>query len=250
MSAAPAIVLENLTLAYRRHPAVHHLSGAFPRGSLTAVVGPNGAGKSSLLAALMGQLRPTTGNVRIDPALADAIAWLPQQAAIEPGFPIRVQDVVGMGLWRECGAFGGLSVAQRERISAALAATGLFGFEPRMVGELSVGQLQRCLFARILLQDAPLILLDEPFNAIDARTTETLLGLIRQWHEEGRTLVVVLHDLEMVRRHFPSTLLLARELIAWGDTAQALSELNLRRARVLADHWVEDAAACAREGVA
>jgi zinc/manganese transport system ATP-binding protein len=125
----------------------------------------------------------------------------------------------------------GLTAADRSRVLQALAAVGLAGFEQRWLGELSVGQVQRVLFARVLLQDAGLILLDEPFNAIDARTTADLLALLVRWRDEGRTVVAVLHDLDQVRVHFDQTLLLARETVAWGPTAEVLRAENLFRPR-------------------
>ena len=241
--AAP-IALENLTVAYRGHPAVHHLHGEFAPGSLTAIVGPNGAGKTSLLAAIMGSLRPAQGAVHMAPGLRQRIAWLPQQSAIDRTFPIRVFDLVALGHWARIGSFRALSGPQREEVLQALAAVGLGGFERRSIGELSAGQFQRVLFARVLLQDAPVILLDEPFNAIDARTTADLLGVVARWHAEARTVIAVLHDLDQVRRHFSQTLLLARRCVAWGPTAEVLHAENLFRARQMAEAWDDDAPAC------
>ena len=126
-----------------------------------------------------------------------------------------------------------------------LAAVGLAGCERRVISDLSAGQFQRVLFARLLLQDAPVILLDEPFNAVDERTTADLLALLHRWHREGRTVVAVLHDLAMVRAHFPRTLLLAREPIAWGATAEVLLPAHLQRARLQAEHWEAQAPWCA-----
>lgn len=103
------------------------------------------------------------------------------------------------------------------------------------------------LFARLLLQDAGIILLDEPFTAIDARTTRDLVDIVTRWHGEGRTVIAVLHDFELVRAHFPQTLLLARELVGWGATADVMSSVNLLRARAMAERWDEDASACAPE---
>lgn len=240
------IKIENLTVAYRHHPAVHHLSGVFAQGSLTAVVGPNGAGKSSLLAALTGQLPIGTGQIHVAAAVKGSIAYLPQQSAIDRSFPISVFDVVMLGHWGRVGAFASIDRTLREQARQALAAVGLKDFETRCIGSLSVGQFQRVLFARVLLQDAAIILLDEPFNAIDARTTADLLGVIQQWHQNQRTVIAVLHDLEQVREHFPETLLLAREAIAWGPTHATLSAENLFRARQMAEHWDEQANWCKR----
>ena len=243
---APAIRLENLTVAYRRHPAVHHVSGAFAPGSMTAVVGPNGAGKTTLLRALMGELRPDEGRIDrggIDPR---AIAYLPQQASLDRHFPLACAEVVAMGHWGRVGPFRRIAGEALARVDAALAAVGLDGFGHRPLATLSAGQFQRVLFARMLLQDAPVVLLDEPFTAIDARTTADLMRVVGRWHGEGRTIVAVLHDLEMVRTHFPESLLLAREPVAWGATAATLAPANLFRARMMAEAWDEDAEICER----
>ncbi|TGE01956.1 zinc ABC transporter ATP-binding protein AztA [Methylobacterium nonmethylotrophicum] len=238
-----ALGFRGLTLGYARHPAVHHLDGTIAPGSLTAVVGPNGAGKSTLLKGIIGEIAPLEGEV-LRPGLSRRdIAYLPQAAEIDRSFPIGVFDLVAMGLWRRVGPWRSLK-AHRGAVEAALAAVGLTGFERRPIGTLSGGQLRRALFARVLLQDARVILLDEPFAAIDARTTDELLGLVHGWHAEGRTVVAVLHDLDQVGRHFPATLLLAREAVAWGATPEVLTADNLRRARRLCEAWDEEAPVC------
>lgn len=242
-----AVTIENLTVSYRQHPAVHHLNVRFETGSLTAIVGPNGAGKSSLLDALVGKVRPSTGRVQLGVPGRAQVAYLPQQSSIDRSFPLRVDDVVLLGAWPALGLFGGASAAVQRRGTDALAQVGLSGFGRRQVGELSVGQFQRVLFARVLLQDAPLILLDEPFNAVDTRTTTDLLALVHRWHAEGRTVLAVLHDLDQVRAHFPQTLLLAREGLGHGPTAQVLTPANLLHARELAELWNDSAAWCHRE---
>ena len=240
--ASPAVRLHDLTVAYRGHPAVHHLSGAFVAGAMTAVVGPNGAGKSSLLGALSGALRGFEGRIERDAALR--IAYLPQASALDRSFPVRVFEVVAMGLWARIGQFGALRDTDRKRVEEALAAVGLSGFDQRLLGELSAGQAQRVLFARVLVQDAELILLDEPFNAIDARTTADLLALLHRWKDEARTVIAVLHDLDQVRANFDQTLLLAREPVAWGPTAQVLDAAHLFKARQMAEAWDDTAARC------
>lgn len=245
-TADTLVRLADLTLGYRRHPAVHYLSGGFRDGSLTAVVGPNGAGKSTLLKAVAGALKPFGGQVALHGLTAGDIAYLPQQAEVERDFPIDVLDTVLLGHWRRVGIFRAIDRALIRQAEEALAVVGLSGFERRPVGALSAGQFQRVLFARMLLQDARLILLDEPFTAIDARTTTDLLDVVRRWHGERRTVVAVLHDLDQVRTHFPDTLLLAREPIAWGPTADTLTGANLDRARAMAEAWDDTAAPCRR----
>jgi zinc/manganese transport system ATP-binding protein len=236
------IELHNLTVAHRGHPAVHHLSGRFEAGSLTAIVGPNGAGKSSLMGAIAGQLAPAQGEVRF--RAGQRIAWLPQQALLDRSVPLDVADLVGLGAWARIGSGKALGNDLHTRVDEALAAVGLGGFQRRLIGELSAGQLQRALFARVLMQDAPVILLDEPFNAIDARTTADLLALVARWHAEARTVIAVLHDLEQVRMHFDRTLLLAKRCIAWGPTAEVLSAEHLLQARRMAEAWDDDAPLC------
>jgi zinc/manganese transport system ATP-binding protein len=204
----------DLTLGYDRHPAVHHLDGTLPDGALLALLGPNGGGKSTLLKGIVGELRPLGGRIELAGVERRRIAYLPQQGQIDRGFPIRVGDLVALGLWHRTGAFRGLGPAEGRALAEALAAVGLTGFAGRTIGSLSGGQLQRALVARVLLQDSPLILLDEPFTAIDARTTVDLIALVRRWHGEAHTVVAILHDLDLARAHFPQALLLAREPVA------------------------------------
>jgi len=247
MSATSAAIrFDEVTLGYGRRPAVHHLSGEIAPGSLTAVVGPNGAGKSTLLKGIVGTLRPLEGRIRLAGAGNAPIAYLPQAAEIDRSFPLSVYDLVAVGLWSRSGLFGGIGRKDRSHIEQALAAVGLIGFERRPISTLSGGQMQRALFARLLLQDAPIILLDEPFTAIDAKTTADLLDVVRRWHAEARTVVAVLHDLDTVRRVFPQTLLIAREPIAWGETDTVLNAENLLRARRMVEAHDPHAAPCHR----
>ena len=242
---AAQLKFHNVTLGYDRHPAVHHLNGDVAAGSLLAVIGPNGAGKSTLFRGIAGILKPLSGSISLGGLHARDIAYLPQTADIDRSFPISVFDFVGTGLWRTVGFFGGMGKRERNSINAALSAVGLNGFENRPIGTLSGGQMQRLLFARVLLQDARLIVLDEPFNAIDAKTSADLLALVRHWHGEGRTVLAALHDLDTVRKNFPETLLLARGPVAWGATAEALTPENLLVAMRMCEAFDDRAAACA-----
>jgi zinc/manganese transport system ATP-binding protein len=247
----PSILgFDDLTLGYDRRPAVHHLSGTVERGALMAVVGPNGSGKSTLLKGIVGMLRPLGGAIVRDGIGAADVAYLPQLSEIDRSFPASVSDLVSLGLWSRRGMLGRITEADRQSMAAALAAVGLTGFERRGIDTLSGGQLQRALFARVLLQDARLILLDEPFNAIDTRTVHDLIGVIQRWHGEERTVIVVLHDLDLVREHFPSTLLLARRPIAWGTTRETLRAENLMKARQLNDIADDNAPWCEEERAA
>ncbi len=234
----------DVTLGYDRHPAVHHLSGDVAEGALLAVIGPNGAGKSTLFRGIVGLLKPLAGSITAAGLKPREIAYLPQIADIDRSFPISVFDFVSTGLWRSTGMFGGIGAAAREKIARAIAAVGLTGFEGRGIGTLSGGQMQRMLFARVLLQDARVIVLDEPFNAMDSKTSADLLQLIEHWHGERRTVLAALHDMDMVRAHFPQTLLLAREAVAWGPTAEVLTTDNLAQARRMCEAFDDAAAPC------
>jgi zinc/manganese transport system ATP-binding protein len=165
-------------------------------------------------------------------------------AEIERSFPIAVYDMVAMGLWRSKGLFGGIGAKDRDAVERAIEAVGLTGFEQRPIGTLSGGQMQRMLFARLLLQDAKVIVLDEPFNAIDTKTCADLLELVRRWHAEHRTVLAAMHDLEVVKANFPETLLLAREPVAWGATTDVLTPDNMLKARRMCEAFDEQAEAC------
>lgn len=240
--AQPVIRFRDLTLGYDRHPAVHHLDGEIAQGSMTAIVGPNGGGKSTLLKAIAGALKPLGG--RID--VKQRMAWLPQSADIDRSFPMTVFDLVAMGLIPSRGLMGRIGRKDSAAIEKALDAVGLTGFEDRIIGTLSGGQMQRILFARLLLQDAPILLLDEPLTALDSATAVDLIGQISQWHQQGRTILAVLHDMDLVGRIFPETLLLAREPIAWGKTTEVLVPSHLLAARQMVEAHDPFADYCAR----
>jgi zinc/manganese transport system ATP-binding protein len=223
MAADGRVVLRDVTVRYGRRVALEGVSGEFLSGSLTAVVGVNGAGKSTLLAAIAGVVRLARGTVTC--AARQRLAYLPQLAAIDRGYPLSVFELITLGGWRDFGAFRSPGTAVRERAATAAETVGLTGRLERRIDELSVGEFQRALFARLILQDAAVILLDEPFAAVDAQTVSLLLDRITRWHAEGRTVIAVLHDLELVQARFPSTLVLARRCIAWGTTAAALPSM-------------------------
>jgi zinc/manganese transport system ATP-binding protein len=220
MQADGRIRLRDVTVRYGRRIALEAVSGEFASGSLTAVVGANGAGKSTLLAATAGVKRLAGGAV--DRPARQRLAYLPQLAAIDREYPLTVSELITLGAWREFGAFRSPRAALRARAAAVAETVGLAGRLGRPIGEISVGELQRALFARLILQDAAVILLDEPFAAIDAQTISVLLDQVTRWHREGRTVIAVLHDLDLAQTHFPSTLVLARRCVAWGATEAVL----------------------------
>lgn len=235
------VKLCDLVLGYNRHPAVHHLSGQFDQGSLTALAGPNGAGKSSLLKAIVGLMPVQEGHIHLQNCAKCDIAYLPQADKIDSDIPLTLFDFLQTALWPR-----GHKHAANMDAERALAEVGLKGFGHRTLEALSTGQFRRLLFARLMMMDSPLILLDEPFAGVDAETTARLLHIIKNWHAEGRTILCVLHDFEMIRRHFPTCLLLAREAIGWGKPDEVLTEQNLTRAYSFDGNWDDAALVCAR----
>lgn len=233
MLAEPVIQLNQVFLGWRSRVAVRDVTGSFYPGSMTAVVGPNGAGKSTLIRAIMGQISPLRGQVKLLGEARKSIACMPQAEGLDSSFPITVYDLVAMGAWQRVGAFKSFNSHEHEKILEALEQVGLADFSRRIIGTLSGGQLQRALFARLIMHDAQVLLLDEPFAAVDRATTEDLLNILCKWHEQGRTVIVVLHDLDIVRKFFPQALLLAGQVVDWGPVDTVLTPENLHMARHL-----------------
>lgn len=211
--------VSNLKLGYQGRTVISQVSAEIPQGALVAVIGPNGAGKSTLIKAVQGQLPPLAGELNLQ---QKHTAYLPQQGAVETSFPISVGELVSMGCWKQKGAFQRFSTADRKRIREVLHRVGLDGLEQRPVSMLSGGQQQRMLFARMMLQDADFLLLDEPFNAIDQQTTEALMSLIQQWQQQGKTILAVLHDIGLVAHYFPYTWLVDEGTARFGKTSEIL----------------------------
>lgn len=226
----PAITLSDASLGYGGRPVLKGLSLTIPRGSMMALVGPNGGGKSTLLRAIAGELKPLSGRVEIGARRRSTIAFLPQEDGFDRSFPISVRDVVAMGLWRRLGPFARIGRPEAEVVQDALAAVRLAELGRRPIGELSGGELQRVLFARIIAMDATVILLDEPFAAIDRETVGILLEVVRAWHQQERTIIAALHDFDAVRRSFPSTIRLDGEQIKAGPTGELLPPTTPRAA--------------------
>lgn len=222
------VTLRGLMVRYGERVAIEDVSGIFAAGSLTAIVGTNGAGKTTLLNAIAGVVAPRRGAIEFAAAEVPAdLAYLPQSDSIDRDFPISVLEFAALGSWARIGALGRVSPELRPRGVHALQAVGLDELAGRMLGELSVGQFRRALFARVIVQDAAIVLLDEPFAGVDAATSADLLRLMQCWHAEGRTVMVAMHDLEQVLATFPQTLLLMRKAIAWGKTMTTLTPEKL-----------------------
>lgn len=238
----PCLSFKELTLGYNGQPALLRLHAEISKGSLTAIVGANGSGKSTLLKSIAGIIAPLSGECL--KASGVSVAYLPQQSALDRSFPAEVRDLVSLGLWPRRGLLGRITSGDRDAIGEALATVGLAGYERKGIDALSGGQLQRALFARTILQEADLILLDEPFNAVDEKTVAELMAVIAEWIGEGRTVITVLHDYEIVRQHFSTCMLLARRLVGFGPTEEVLQPAILRQARRLYETEGETAFWC------
>ncbi|OAT55293.1 ATP-binding component of an ABC superfamily zinc transporter [Kluyvera georgiana ATCC 51603] len=222
------IELDNLVAGYEGVAITPSLSGVIHKGSMTAIVGLNGCGKSTLLKTLAGFIPPVSGVVRWSPT-RPTIGWLAQRHALESQFPLTVLDVVSQGAWPRISLLRGLRNDVRRRIQAALARVGLTEMAKTPIEALSGGQFQRMLFARVLVQRAPLVMLDEPFTGIDEATTHDLMAVIQEMHQQGQTVLAVLHDNQRVADYFPETLLLAPQNASWGLTHEVLPAFHSAR---------------------
>jgi zinc/manganese transport system ATP-binding protein len=238
---AMMIDLDTLSVAYPRNQVITDLSCHFEAPALWAIAGPNGAGKSTLLKTLLGLQKPSKGKITFKGFCPQEVAYLAQQNQLDRRFPLTVGDTIAMGLLREVGVFRKYTHEQREKMQDALEQVGLASFAHTPLQALSGGQFQRVLFARLILQKARVIFLDEPFAAVDGRTVEDLMRLLHIWVREGCLVMAVLHDLELVKDHFPHTLLLARHFYKGGPTAHVLTQENRQEALVASRLWEAEA---------
>ncbi|TLV21903.1 ATP-binding cassette domain-containing protein [Klebsiella indica] len=219
------IELDHLVAGYEGLAITPSLSGTIEMGSMTAIVGLNGCGKSTLLKTLAGFIPPVSGRLSWRNG-RPIIGWLAQRHALESQFPLTVQDVVSQGAWPRVSLLRGLRGEVRQRISAALERVGMSAMAKTPIEELSGGQFQRMLFARVMVQRAPLVMLDEPFTGIDEATSRELMALILDMHRQGQTILAVLHDNQRVTDYFPETMLLTPQRARWGNTPDVLPAFN------------------------
>ena len=233
-STVPALEVRRLTVSYGTRPVLWDVDATFPQGALSAIAGPNGAGKSTLLRACLGLVPIDAGHALIEgrPARAalDRVAYVPQREAVDWDFPITVREVVEMGRYPARGWLRRLRSGDGEIVDECLERVGMAAYARRQIGQLSGGQRQRVFVARALAQRARLLLLDEPFSGIDARTEASLLELFRSLRDEGASIVVVHHDLATVRSAFDWALLLNVRTVANGPVEEAVVPEHVRRA--------------------
>ncbi|HSL64746.1 MAG TPA: metal ABC transporter ATP-binding protein [Gaiellaceae bacterium] len=234
MSEAPAIRVEDLTVAYGERPALWDVDVTVSKGTLMAIVGPNGAGKTTLIRAVLGLVRPAAGRVEVFGRPYEEqrrlVAYVPQRGSVDWDFPTSVLDVVTMGRYGALGWLRRPGRAEREAATAALEQVGMAAFAGRQISQLSGGQQQRVFLARALVQDARVYLMDEPFQGVDAVTERAIVDLLRRLREDGRTVVAVHHDLQTVPEYFDEVTLLNVRRVASGPVAEAFTEEHLRTA--------------------
>ncbi len=229
------IILEELSIGYHGQAIIDVLNGRFEPGSLTAVIGANGTGKSTLLKTLAGLLPAIGGSLSFATGQKPRVAYLPQQSELDRQFPLQIFDVVAMGCWPAIGLLRRIDKMATARIWDALERVGLESMATCPIEVLSGGQFQRMLFARLLAQQASLILLDEPFSGVDSATCALLMDVIEELHKAGHTIIAVLHDDALVRRRFPQTLQLSGRHPCWGATEKILAQADAPR-----PFWFED----------
>jgi manganese/zinc/iron transport system ATP- binding protein len=231
--ATPAIEIADLTVAYHRKPVLWEISLSIPQGALVGIVGPNGAGKSTLLKSIIGLVPSVSGEVRLlGGSIAHCrhrIAYVPQRESVDWDFPASVLDVVLMGLYREVGWFLPMRAEHRKRALRALEQVGIEDLASRQISQLSGGQQQRTFLARALVQEADIYLLDEPFAAVDAATEQSIIEVLRALQNQGKTILVVHHDLHTVPLYFNFLVLINVRAVAWGQMAETFTSENLKR---------------------
>ncbi|MCC5876051.1 MAG: ABC transporter ATP-binding protein [Candidatus Sumerlaeia bacterium] len=232
-SPTSPLSIHDMTVSYHRRPVLWDVDLDIPDGRLVALVGPNGAGKSTLLKACMGMIPRTSGEVHVYGKPFEKnrhmVGYVPQRESVDWDFPVSALDVAAMGLYRKIGWFRPVGRAHREMALEALDRVGMADFAGRQISQLSGGQQQRVFLARALAQNARLYLMDEPFAGVDAATEEAIVGILRSMRKEGRTVLVVHHDLQTVSHYFDDVILLNMRVVAWGPVKEVYTGENLRK---------------------
>jgi manganese/zinc/iron transport system ATP- binding protein len=229
-----AVDVHDLTVAYRENPALWDIDLQVPPGLLLGIVGPNGAGKTTLIKSMLGLIKPVTGQVLIHgqpySANKQAVAYVPQRGSVDWDFPTTVFDVVQMGTYGQIGWLRRPGVLQKEATLEALAKVEMESLKHRQIRELSGGQQQRVFLARALVQQAPVYFMDEPFQGVDAVTERAIVEILRELRNQGRTVLVVHHDLATVPEYFDWVAFLNVRKIASGPMKETFTQENLKAA--------------------
>ena len=219
-----AIEIKNLTVAYGENIALEDLNLNIEVGSLMALVGPNGAGKSTLIKTILKFLKQITGEIKIN---AKTLAYVPQRNSVDWDFPTTLFDVVEMGCYGRVGLFKRVSKGEKQKVLKAIEQVGMLEFKDRQISELSGGQQQRAFIARALVQEADIYLMDEPFQGVDSTTEKSIVEILKQLKAEGKTIIVVHHDLQTVPTYFESVALINKAVIVSGKVNEVFTQENI-----------------------
>ncbi|MBF1203769.1 MAG: metal ABC transporter ATP-binding protein [Fusobacterium periodonticum] len=219
-----AIEIKNLTVAYGENIALEDLNLNIEVGSLMALVGPNGAGKSTLIKTILKFLKQITGEIKIN---AKTLAYVPQRNSVDWDFPTTLFDVVEMGCYGRVGLFKRVSKEEKQKVLKAIEQVGMLEFKDRQISELSGGQQQRAFIARALVQEADIYLMDEPFQGVDSTTEKSIVEILKQLKAEGKTIIVVHHDLQTVPTYFESVALINKAVIVSGKVSEVFTSENI-----------------------
>ncbi len=227
----PSVETHNLTVIYDKKPAIWNIDFTLPTGKIIGIMGPNGSGKSTLLKAIMGIVEPNIGYSKIfDQELDDVrdrVSYVPQRQSVDWDFPASVWDVVAMGRYSQKGLFRRLDKSDKEIIESSLDKVHMLPYVKRQISQLSGGQQQRVFLARAIAQQADIYLMDEPFVGVDAATEEAIINLLKSMRDEGKTLLVVHHDLHTAQDYFEHLILLNSRLVAEGPMDKIFNQKNL-----------------------
>ncbi len=219
-----AIEIRNLTVAYGENIALENLNLDVETGSLMALVGPNGAGKSTLIKTILKFLKQITGEIKIN---AKTLAYVPQRNSVDWDFPTTLFDVVEMGCYGRVGFFKRVSKEEKQKVLKAIEQVGMLDFKDRQISELSGGQQQRAFIARALVQEADIYLMDEPFQGVDSTTEKSIVDILKKLKSEGKTLIVVHHDLQTVPTYFETVTFINKSVIASGKIKEVFTQENI-----------------------
>ena len=219
-----AIEIRNLTVAYGENIALENFNLDIEVGSLMALVGPNGAGKSTLIKTILKFLKQITGEIKIN---AKTLAYVPQRNSVDWDFPTTLFDVVEMGCYGRVGLFKRVNKEEKQKVLKAIEQVGMLDFKDRQISELSGGQQQRAFIARALVQEADIYLMDEPFQGVDSTTEKSIVDILKKLKSDGKTLIVVHHDLQTVPTYFETVTFINKSVIASGKVKEVFTQENI-----------------------
>ncbi|MBP9477442.1 MAG: metal ABC transporter ATP-binding protein [Sebaldella sp.] len=233
MNDEAVIKINDLTVAYEGNPALWNINLNIKKGVLMAVVGPNGAGKSTLIKAILNLIKPVTGNItfygKSYKSQRNKIAYVPQRGSVDWDFPTTTLDVVEMGRYGKIGWIKRVSQKERMLAREAIKKVEMEGFENRQISQLSGGQQQRVFLARALVQDADIYFMDEPFQGVDSKTEKSIINILKKLRDDGKTVIVVHHDLHTVEEYFDYITFINVSIISTGKVQEEFTKMNIEK---------------------